>query len=109
MPPQPDASAITSAHYRRIAELAERLSARHLTIFRHEYDYLAFGSWRVVAGSRTRWFRFTWDGKDGHLEIEAAAAHGGRAVSWSQFEIPQPLRRDSDPFEVVQAVLETQL
>jgi hypothetical protein len=70
-----------------IAGLATRLSVDGLAIYCVKYDYLAFGSWELVAGRRLARVRVTWDGKRGVLE--AYAARLGSATDQPQW---QPVR-----------------
>jgi hypothetical protein len=104
-----DDAKLTLAHYRRIAALSERLASRgRCAIYRHQYDYLTFGSWQLVAGSRRRRFRFTWDGRDRFLDVEVGTAQGGNAVSWSRNGLPNVDLSD-DPLESVQAIIEAEM
>jgi hypothetical protein len=56
-----------------IADLATRLAVDGLAIYSLRYDYLAFGSWELVAGRRLTRVRIVWGGKDGVLETYAAS------------------------------------
>jgi hypothetical protein len=100
-----DDGALTLAHYRRIAELSERLSQGRGAIYQHQYDYLALGSWRLVAGTRRRRFRFTWDGKDRSLDIETGLLQSGGLVSWSRTDAPRTETHSDDPFATIEAIL----
>ena len=55
-----------------LAGLATRLSVDGLAIYSVRYDYLAFGSWELVAGRRRSRVRVVWHAKDGILEVSAA-------------------------------------
>ena len=101
-----DDGALALAHYRRIAELSEHLSRSGCTFYRHQYDYLAFGSWQLVAGTRKRQFRFTWDGKDRNLDVEVGIVQSGRVVSWSRSGVTASQSAADDPLERVQAILD---
>ena len=50
-------------HIEAFTEFAARLAAAPVAIFAHQFDDLHFGSWLVVAGSRHRRVRLTWDGR----------------------------------------------
>ena len=67
------------AHFRRVERLATGLSDRGIAIYEHEYFLLAFGSFRLEVGTRGRRWGFSWDGKDGCLDVSAPyAAPEGR-------------------------------
>ena len=100
-----DDGALTLAHYRRIAELSERLSQGRGALYQHQYDYLAFGSWRLVAGTRRRRFRFTWDGKDRSLDIESGILQSGGVVSGSWTDAPQTETHSDDAFATIEAII----
>ena len=70
-----------------VAGLATRLSVDGLAIYDVRYDYLAFGSWELVAGRRLARVRVVWNGKDGVLEAHAARLE--RATDHPQW---QPVR-----------------
>jgi hypothetical protein len=55
-----------------VAGLATRLSVDGLAIYSVRYDYLAFGSWELVAGRRLARVRVVWNGKDAMLVADAA-------------------------------------
>ena len=55
-----------------LAGLATRLSVDGLAIYSARYDYLAFGSWELVAGRRQARVRVVWDGKEARLDTYAA-------------------------------------
>ncbi len=101
-----DDCAFTSTHYHRIAELSDRLSQKHFAIYEHQYRYLAFGSWQLVAGTRKRRFRFTWDGRERFLQVEVAAVQSGVFAPWSPIEIPPHDREGTDPIDLSQRILE---
>ena len=59
-------------HLERLASLAGVLAERGIAIYEHEYFMLAFGSFRLELGTRhTRW-GFSWDGKEGFLDVSTA-------------------------------------
>jgi hypothetical protein len=70
-----------------IAGLATRLSVDGLAVYSVRYDYLAFGSWELVAGRRLARVRVAWNAKDGVLEVQAARL--GTATDAPQW---QPVR-----------------
>ena len=56
-----------SSYFRRLADLAERLAKKKVAIYEHSFEYMAFGSWEIVAGRRERMLRFNYDGKESYL------------------------------------------
>ena len=59
------------------ASLAARLLERGRSIFDIQYDGLAFGNWRLTAGTPKRRVAVTWDGREGIL-----AAKRARFADW---------------------------
>ena len=83
-----DGGAISPGHCKAFTEFAERLATTSIAIFEHHFDYLCFGSWVVVAGSRHRRVRLTWDGRESSLVCEAADFVGSSAPArWQEVEI----------------------
>ena len=74
-------------HLRRVVSLAERLRAYSIAVYAYQYNYLAFGSWSLVAGNRHRRVRLTWDGKEFLLSCAASEFRGSSApASWKPLE-----------------------
>lgn len=72
-----------------MASLSQRLADDDLAIYSFDYDYLAFGSWTMVAGSRQRRVRLQFDGKEDHLEIGQGTVSDSRSsLAWQA--IPGP-------------------
>jgi hypothetical protein len=70
-------------HLEAVATLAQRLHQRAIAVLEYRYDFLAFGSWRLVAGSRHRRIRLTWDGKESLLSSSTSAFQGsGSSPAW---------------------------
>lgn len=66
-----------------VAGLATRLSVDGLAVYSVRYDYLAFGSWELIAGRRLAHVRIVWNAKDGRLEVESARlAKAADAPRW---------------------------
>jgi hypothetical protein len=61
-------------HLQRLGQLASVLAERGIAIYEHEYLMLAFGSFRLELGTRHRRWRFSWDGKEGYLDVSDAYA-----------------------------------
>lgn len=64
-----DDSGFSAAFLEELATLANRLLEHDLAIYEVSYNYLAFGSWTLVAGSRHRRLRFEYDGKEDQLDV----------------------------------------
>ncbi len=62
-----DDSQSSAIYFKAIAGLAERLAKVGIAIYDHKFNYMAFGSWEIVAGRRGKALRFTYDGKDSYL------------------------------------------
>ncbi|PYP18622.1 MAG: hypothetical protein DMD54_04765 [Gemmatimonadetes bacterium] len=74
-------------HLRRVVSLAERLRLHSIAVYTHQYNYLAFGSWSLVAGNRHRRVQLTWDGKEFVLSCAASEFGGSSApASWRPLE-----------------------
>jgi hypothetical protein len=65
------------------------LAEDDLAIYAFDYDYLTFGSWAMVAGSRHRRVRIQFDGKEEHLEVSQATVGDSRSsLSWHALSSP---------------------
>ncbi|HEX7861865.1 MAG TPA: hypothetical protein VF773_16135 [Verrucomicrobiae bacterium] len=62
-----DDSQSSAGYFKRVFLLAERLARTGITVYEHKFDYMAFGSWEIVAGRRKKMLRFNYDGKDAYL------------------------------------------
>jgi hypothetical protein len=56
-------------HFDRMTRLANALAARGIAIYEHHYFMLGFGSFRLELGTRHKRWRFSWDGKEGFLDV----------------------------------------
>jgi len=56
-------------HFRAIISLGEKLKEIGVDYYEHQYYSLAFGSWTIIAGKRKERTKFSWDGRDGFLEL----------------------------------------
>lgn len=56
-------------HFYLLNGLAESCAAKGITLYSHQYDDLAFGSWTLVAGHPHERLQFAWDGKESHLDV----------------------------------------
>ena len=59
-------------HLARVLEIAEALAAHGITLFEHDYNYLAFGSFSITFGDGHRRVQCQWDGKESLLSISFA-------------------------------------
>ena len=62
-----DDSQSSTDYFKSVASLAERLAKKKVAVYEHRFTYMAFGSWEIVAGRRSKMLRFTYDGKDSYL------------------------------------------
>jgi hypothetical protein len=105
-----DDSGYSAAVFAAVADLSRRLAEDDLAIYAFDYDYLAFGSWVMVAGSRHRRMRLRFDGKEDHLEVSEAEVGDSRSSpAWRPLHSPTLKRGIGvDPvamFEAVGAVI----
>jgi hypothetical protein len=97
-------------HLKRVMALAKRLAPHGIAIYEHSYHLMAFGSWTIVAGRRTKRHKFSWDGRDEFLEI-SVSEHDSSAVParWSGVRTEHMKARDfHSPFEFIAAYVESQ-
>ena len=94
-------------HLEAVALLAGRLSPHDIAIFEHHFDYLASGSWTIVAGSRKRTLEFSWDGCErclSCLSIAHCAQHSSREQKWGAPELRSLSESErTDPLRVVES------
>lgn len=64
-----DDSQSSAEFLKSVAALAGRLTKSRVAIYEHSFDYMAFGSWEIVAGRRKKMLRFTYDGRDSYLSF----------------------------------------
>jgi hypothetical protein len=62
-----DDSQSAESYFNAVARLAERLARKKIALYEHIFNYMAFGSWEIVAGRRKKMLRFIYDGKDSNL------------------------------------------
>jgi hypothetical protein len=85
-----DDSGYSAAVFAAVAGLSHRLADDDLAIYSFDYDYLAFGSWTMVAGSRHRRVRLEFDGKEDHLEVAQATVSDSRSsLAWQVLPSPR--------------------
>jgi hypothetical protein len=70
-------------HFKMMAEIASRLKSIPAIILKAEYDYESFGSWWFTFRRSGHTFRFTFDGRDNHLNLECTVGKGpASADTW---------------------------
>ena len=85
-----------SRHFQALNALVTQLRVRGLSLYAHSYDYLTFGSWLIVSGTRHRRVRVAWDGKEGALRLAIWDSSGSRALAhWRTVKAPE-VPRGSD-------------
>lgn len=67
-------------HIEALLEMTQRLAASDIALYEHNYSFLDFGSWTIVAGKRKARVKFSWDGKDGFLTVEQASFSDSREL-----------------------------
>ena len=74
-------------HLEMVSDLAQQLADRRITVYCHTYDYLAFGSWEIVVGTRKHRVRLTWDGKEFRLDAASCVlADSQSTADWKHLE-----------------------
>ena len=77
----------SATYFGQLAELSRRLDEVGIALYSHRYDFLAFGSWMVEAGTRHRRVRVTYDGREGLLRFEDAFVHSSKSpIEWRERE-----------------------
>src|SRR5262249_3821326 len=74
-----------------------QLQLRGLAVLSHSYDYLNFGSWTIVVGTRHHRARMTWDGRESHFLLQTSEFRGsGASASWKESDTLQVPRGTED-------------
>ena len=68
-----DRSAETANFFARLEDMERRLSRCSVIFAAKEYFAEAFGSWRIVAGTKDRRIDFSYDGNDSYLMYSDAS------------------------------------
>ena len=77
-----------------LARIARLFGNRGLTLYRVSFDYLAFGSWELEAGTPHRRLQILRDGRERTLRYATARVHNeGAFPEWEEHE--------TIPFEAV--------
>ncbi len=89
-------------HLEMVSDLARQLAERGIAIYCHTYDYLAFGSWNIIVGTRKCRVRLTWDGKESRLDAASCFLGDSQsAVEWKHLE--SSIIKSGDAKKVFQA------
>jgi hypothetical protein len=99
-----DDSQSSAAYFKGVASLAERLARTKIAIYEHNFVYMAFGSWEIVAGRRKKMLRFTYDGKDSYLSCCDASVKPRSHTDLQHRHFAT--QEGQDPFSFVAEVLE---
>jgi len=74
-------------HSRLVGGLAEYCAENNFTIYKHDYDFLIFGSWIIVIGKAHHRVKFSWDGKESYLGVsESKFENQSSNPDWQPFE-----------------------
>jgi hypothetical protein len=78
---------VSAEYFEELARLSRELREQRIAIYSHGYDYLAFGSWMIEAGTRHRRVQVTYDGKEGLLRSREAVVPSNNAIrEWEDRE-----------------------
>ena len=91
-------------HFQQVFALAQQLSGLGVAIYEHHWDFLTFGSWTIVAGSRHRRFEFCWDGREFSISVSQCEFSDSRSHQHWSAPKTQILPSDdpSAPFQYVE-------
>ena len=94
-------SATQREHFDLMREFSVFCSDHALLVFEHHFHWLVFGSWTIVVGTSHSRLRFTWDGKEGVLEVAEAVI--GSQADRPAWDTPENLaaRRSVEAFEAM--------
>ena len=82
--------------------IARSVTARGLTVYRCRYDFLAFGSWVIEAGTSHRRLQIARDGKEGMLRCSTSSFDNAASVArWVEQEA-LPLSADAGASDVME-------
>jgi hypothetical protein len=84
-------------HLAKIVTIADAAARRDWALFQHDYLFLCFGSFTVEFGTRKKRRRYSWDGRDGFLDIQDSDFSDSRSpAKW------KPIRNLKLPFDADQ-------
>ena len=71
-----------------LARIARLLANSGLVLYRCRYDFIAFGSWTIEAGTPHHRLQLARDGKERALRCATARLHNAGAVpEWKELEV----------------------
>ena len=74
--------------FETLTRIARLLAGNGLVVFRCRFDFFAFGSWVIEAGTSHRRLQLVHDGKDGALRCATARLQNAGAVpEWEEHEV----------------------
>ena len=94
----------SAKYFKDVANLAERLAQQKIAIYEHQFTYMAFGSWEIVVGQRSKMLRFTYDGKDSYLSYCDSSVKPKTHLDLQHKRFAT--HRGEDPFAFICEVLE---
>jgi hypothetical protein len=101
-----DDSQSSADYFKSVANLAERLAKKKVAIYEHHFTYMAFGSWEIVAGRRSKILRFTYDGKESYLSYCDASV---KPLSHTDLQHRRfTTHKGEDPLAFIAGVLENE-
>ena len=93
-------------YFKSVATLAEQLAGKKIAIYEHKFTYMAFGSWEIVTGRRSKMIHFTYDGKDSYLSYCDATV---KPQSYTDLQHRRfDTHKGEDPLEYLVKVLENE-
>lgn len=75
-------------HNQLVNEIAGYCEKNDLTIFVHNYNYMAFDSWVLIIGKDKHRMKFSWDGKESNLGVEQSKFHNSNSGPNWELVIP---------------------
>lgn len=74
--------------FETVISLAHNLTGKTLILYSCRFDFLAFGSWAIEAGTPHRRLQIVRDGRDGVLRCSTASLQNASAVPiWRQHKV----------------------
>jgi len=90
-------------HFDKIVAIARRAEEKAFAVFSHDYDYLCFGSFQLEVGTRKRRKRYSWDGKEGFLDIQTADFSDSRTPGrWTPVRNLRLEFSDAEPYRTIE-------
>lgn len=94
----------SAGHLETLARIARHLAGNGLVVYRCRYDFFAFGSWAIEAGTSHRRLQLVRDGKERVLRCATARLQNAGAVpEWEEHEVV-PLDAVTSPADLDNSV-----